>query len=149
MTVTERSYTVELEDAALPRGVLAEVRDGEVVYEVIDTPKRYYLMPVLLAVVGATYSSISIWAGVAGVLLGAAAGVVVAVYLSNRRKAYLLQRLRDGERELDAERVLKKNKIERVELGDDGDTVVVSASTGDVEFRGDPEDVDLLYQALL
>lgn len=150
MTERTASYTVVESDTVLPRGVLAEVRDNEVVVERIATPKRYYVFAVALALVGASYSAFSVWAGVAGALLGGAAGVAVAYYLSNRRKSHLLERVRDGDRELSSDVVLKKNKVDYVERadGDDPSVSVVTPET-EKEFRGTREDVEAIYEALV
>lgn len=151
MTDFTASFTLVEEGSALPSGAVAEVRDDQVVVELLSTPRAYYLLPVVLAAVGASYGAVALWAGVAGVVVGAAAGVAVASYLGNRRKNHVLGLVREDERSISPDFVLKKNKIDHVdrEAGDSPGSVKVSTSNGELEFRGAEADLDMVYEALL
>lgn len=151
MTESTASFTLVEEGSALPRGAVAEVREAQVVVERLKTPRRYYLLPVVLAAVGASYGFVALWAGVAGLVLGAASGLAVASYMGNRRKNRVLTMVRDGDRSLSPDFVLKKNKIDNVDRdgGDGPGSVEVSTSDGGIEFRGVDSDLDLVYEALV
>lgn len=151
MTESMASFTLVEEGSALPRGAVAEIRDDRVVVERLRTPRRYYLLVLVLAAVGVSYGAVSIWVGVAGFVVGAASGFVVSVYLGNRRKEAVLRSVQKGDRELSPDVVLKRNKIDGVETGGDdaSGAVKVSTSDGELELRGSEDDLEAAYEALV
>ncbi len=151
MTESTASFTLVEEGSALPSGAVAEVRDDQVVVERLSTPRTYYLLPVVLAAVGASYAAVAFWAGVAGVVVGAAAGVAAASYLGNRRKNRVLGLVQEEDRSISPDIVLKKNKLDHVdrEVGDSSGSVNVSTANGELEFSGAEADLDMVYEALV
>ncbi len=145
------ALSMQPEDSVFSSGAVAEIRPDSVVLEQLTTPTRYYVAPIALAAVGASYSTLHIYAGVAGVLLGGGAGIALSALLSNRRRSYALEATRDGRREIQTDFVLKKNKVVGVERKPDESPATLEIETPDevIELSGSEEDIDRVYDALV
>ncbi|MFW5929503.1 MAG: hypothetical protein ACOCT0_03690, partial [Halobacteriota archaeon] len=119
-----------------------------VVVERLRRPTRYRLLPGALGVVGVTYVSFGLWAGVAGSLTGGLLGYGAMKLLSRRRLERVARRVTSGERALEPDFVLKRGKTEVLEVDVDSGSLTASKADDVLSIKADSDEIEAMANAL-
>lgn len=140
-----------------PRAV-AVIDDGTVVVDVLKTPYRYYVVPAFTGFVGISASELVaarlgsggfLW-GLAGAVAGVFLGMFAALALQNRKHDATMRSIADGEREPSTDIVVKKGKVSRVEMEEDGirKSLHIVTPKHDLKLSGGASQVERVHDAL-
>ncbi|MFP4632105.1 MAG: hypothetical protein ACLFMT_01550 [Halobacteriales archaeon] len=148
--MTETAYVVRLRlgDSGFYRSAVVGVREDSVVVERLRRPTRYRLLPGALGVVGVTYVSFGLWAGVAGSLTGGLLGYGAMKLLSRRWLHRVARRVTSGERALEPDFVLKRGKTEVLEVDVDSGSLTASKADDVLSIKADSDEIEAIANAL-
>lgn len=152
------TFSFSREDTLSTPRAVAVIDDGTVVVETLSTPYRYYVVPALTGFGGISVSEVVaarmgsggfIW-GVAGAVLGVFVGMLIALGLQNRKHDATMAAIGDGERELSNDIIVKKGKVNQIEMKDGGSqkSLHIVTPKHDFELLGSADDVERVHDAL-
>lgn len=152
------TFSFSREDTLSTPRAVAVINDSTVVIETLRTPYRYYVVPALTGFGGISVSELVaqrmgsggfIW-GVAGAVGGVFVGMLIALALQNRKHNKTMMSIGDGERELSNDIIVKKGKVNLIEVEDDGSQKRLHVVTPkhDFELLGTADDVERVHDAL-
>jgi len=135
----------------------AAVIDGDtVIVETLPTPYRYYVVPAVTGLLALSVSSTigeatgegSFWWEFLGMGGGVLAGMAVAFILQSRKQDGMMEGIRDGDRGLDNDIIVKKGKISRIEYDEDDGSLSIVSPRHEFELLGDADELRRVYDAL-
>lgn len=151
-------FSLRREEALTTPDSFAVIDGNKAVIETMRTPYRYYVVPALTGFSGISLSNIVaarlgsggfIW-GAAGAVVGVFLGMLVALALQNRKHESIMASVARGERELSNDIVVKKSKVNLIEMDDEGSRKRLHVVTPkqDFELLGGADDVENVHAAL-
>ena len=140
-----------------PRAV-AVIDDGTVVLDALSTPYRYYVVPAFTGFVGISLSEFIgsslgsggfLW-GVGGAVIGVFVGMLIALDLQKRKHEAAMKSIANGEREASTDIIVKKGKVNQIEIEDDGTRKKLHVVTPKHDFKlsGNADEVERVHDAL-
>lgn len=152
------TFDLSREDKLSTPRAVAVIDDSTVVVESLSTPYRYYVVPAVTGFVGITVSELLaervgsesfLW-GVAGAVVGVFLGMVVALALQNRKHDSEMESVADGKGDLSNDIVVKKGKVNLIELEEDGRRKRLHVVTPkyDFEISGSADEVERVHDTL-
>jgi len=140
-----------------PQSVVV-LEGNKAIVETLRTPYRYYFVPATTGLAGLLVSGVVsgavgsaglVW-DLVGVVGGTLAGMAAILMIQDRRHSRLMSAIREGDREVSNDIVVKKGKVNLIEVDDEsrGKVLHIVTPSDDFELSGDAEEVDRVYDAL-
>ncbi len=134
----------------------AVINGNTVIVETLPTPYRYYVVPAVTGLLALSVSSTagevtgegSFWWEFLGMGGGVLAGMAVAFILQNRKQGSMIEQMRNGERALENDIIVKKGKVSRIELDEDDGSLSITSPRHDFELFGDTDELRRVRDAL-
>jgi len=137
---------------------VAVLEENKVIVETLPTLYRYYVIPLVtgfvsISVLNAVALSIGsnpFWWNLAGAIGGVSVGMIAAFFLQKRKQGKMMGAIADGERNVSNDIVIKKGKVDIIELEEAGrdKTLHVVTQKYDFELSGDGDEIDRVYETL-
>lgn len=135
----------------------AAVIDGNtVIIETLPKPYRYYVVPAVTGLLALSITSTigeatgdgGFWWEFFGMGGGVLAGMAVAFILQRRKQEGMLEKIRDGDRGLENDIIVKKGKVSLIEYDEEDGSLDIASPRHEFELHGDEEELRRVYDAL-